>query len=399
MYRNELYKIFTKKSIYVVLFFIILIMVYVISARETMKEDIYLELYETWGGPITEEKVSLADEKLRVEDQEIEEQHSPDALDESVESEVYFPPLLSVKEWAVGNVYFSVAAAGLQSGELQERKETLQGKMNKLSGQSYEYKKVAKELSMLDNLDNPYGFYLIRAWNGMIDLIDPSISVIFLTSLIFIGLTSVFADEHTKRTAELILVTKHGKKRIVTAKIMAGLTYIIVIFTLIHIINVFIQWKTFGGFHGWDAPMQNLLDGIYGGSAYEQSPYAWEVWQFYGITLSIQFLACVALAILVLFISMLVKNAMIAFFVSGAVIGVPIVLKQIGLENGIFQYIHSFSYSKLISAGQLFQEFNVYNIFGYPMLYPHLLLIIFTILTTIFMILIYNRYRQTEISH
>lgn len=54
MFRHECYKIFTRKSIYIVLFLGILTMYYAnrLPIDMTMKEDIYEDLYETWGSTL-----------------------------------------------------------------------------------------------------------------------------------------------------------------------------------------------------------------------------------------------------------------------------------------------------------------------------------------------------------
>ena len=52
-----------------------------------------------------------------------------------------------------------------------------------------------------------------------------------------------------------------------------------------------------------------------------------------------------------------------------------------------------------MKSSQLFEVFKAYNVFGYPMLYPNLLVAVFIVITIILMILIYKSYRNTQISH
>ncbi len=405
MYRHELFKVFTRKNIYIVFFLVVLTMVYIdknyISQTETMEEDEYVELFEErgapvttmkngvyeklfdeWGGPVTEDKISLATEKMQKIDEKL----------------VEGTPSLTPEEKAAHNVHFIVANAGQHEISLQERKESLQSKIDDVDDQSYAYKEAEKELSMLEQLDDTHGFYLIRAWRGMFDLIEPFMSVILLSTLILLGLTPVFAEEHSQRTLGLILATKHGKGKLVTAKIMASLTYIGVVFSSLHLVNFFLHWLSYGGLQGWNAPIQSLPISTSFNTLYELSPFAWDVWQYYAITLSIQFLACVALAFLVLLISMLVKNVMFAFFISGAVIGAPFMFRILSLDQGIFKYINSFSYLEFMKVDNLFQEFIAYNVFGYPVLYPLILLFIFVILTALIVFFTYNRFRQQQVN-
>lgn len=343
-----------------------------------MNEGVYEELHEAWGGPVTDEKIALAREEM--------------GLSDSGEK-----ASASFEDMAAAEVHFMVAIAGMNRDRLNERIENLSGELAHLSSGSYEYRVASKEWSMLQELNEPHGFFLIRAWRGMFDFIEPVSGVIFLSTLILLGLTPVFADEYTKRTADLILATKHGKRRIVSVKIMAAITYIFVLFILLHFVNLVFQWGKFGGFQGWNAPIQSLPGGLSIDLLYEQSPYGWEVWQFFILSFTIQFFACVAFGILVLFLSVVWKNSMIAFFISGALLGIPFMIQQIGLNRGAFQYVSSFNYSELMKAATLFEQFKVYNVLGYPILYPPLILGIFLVLTSVLTYLIYYRFRYQQV--
>src|SRR5690625_681223 len=384
MYKHECYKIFSRQSLYVVFFLVALIMIYANSLPNsmTMKEDIYEDLLETWGGPITEEKVAVAREQMRKSDSE--------------ENTTY-----TAEDRATGLVHNLYVVAAMNTESLNEQKEILQDKKDTLNINSYAYKEATKELSMLKKLGEPYAFYLTGGWRGMFDFIEPGVTVIFLATLILLGVTPVFDNEYANRTSGLVLATKHGKRKIVTVKMMAILTYIFVVLILFHIVNGILQFIKFGGLQGWNAPIQGLSGWLESLSmlSYDQSPYAFEIWQFYILTFSLQFVACVMFAILVVFISIILRNSMYTILVSGAVLGVPFVLSQFATGKGPLSYINSFNYVELIKASRLFEGFKAYNVFGYPVLYPNLLVAIFVILTTILMILIYNRHRHMQISH
>ncbi|MCT8138390.1 hypothetical protein H1D32_11890 [Anaerobacillus sp. CMMVII] len=381
MYKHECYKIFTRKSIYVVFFLVILTMVYadiLLPGDMTMKEEVYLELSETWGGPVTEEKIMLVREQMRVSDGG--------------------GRTLTFEDRAAGEVHYTVAVAGIHAEALHERKEALQGKLATLQEASYEYKEASKELTMLNQLGEPHGFYLIRAWRGMFDFIEPAVGSVFLATLIILGLTPVFADEYSKRTAHLILATKHGKRKIVTTKVMAALTYLFVVFSLLHIVNLLLQVIKFGGIQGGQGPMQNLPGGMLFNQNYGLSPYALEVWQFYAVTLTFQIFAGVALGLLVLLLSILTKNSMMTFFISGAVLAIPMMIKQVGFEQGILKYITYFNYLEIMMVVDLFEQFKAYQVLGYPILYPHMSLAIFSVITIIVVVFIYHRFRHQQVN-
>jgi hypothetical protein len=375
VFKHECYKIFTRKSIYIVFFLVVLTMMYANSKPGdlTMKDEVYEELYQALGGPVTEEKVIYVREKMRASDM-------GEATSQTLEE---------------GNVLFLVALSGMNKDALNERKETLEMELTVLSEKSYEYKVAAKELNMLNELGQPHGFYLIRAWQGMVNFIEPVVGMIFLSTLVILGLTPVFADEYTKRTAGLILATKHGKRKIVTVKMLAAMTYISVIYIALHLVNLFLQLKMYGGLQGWDAPIQGLnkINWYYG-----QSPYTWDIWQFYTITLSVQLFASVAVGILVLCLSVTTKNSMVTLFVSAAVLGIPFMIQQLGLDRGTFAYVANFNYGELMKITNLFDQFKAYNVFGFPMLYPHLLFFFISVITAFLVFFTYHRFRNQQVS-
>ncbi|ADU29483.1 ABC transporter permease [Evansella cellulosilytica] len=374
MYKHECFKIFTKKSIYVVFFFIVLLLLFANSRSLdwVMKDEVYGELYEIFGGPVTEELDSIVREEMVAEDAGERQGGTP-----------------------ASEVNFLVARSALYLGQLEERKDILDEKMATLQASTYEYKVASKELTMLEELKNPHGFYRIQSWNGTLDLIEPFFSVVLIALLVLVGLSPVFSDEHLHKMTGLILATRHGKREVVTAKLLASMTYIGVIFLLLHVINLVSQFIIYGGFKGWYAPIQSLLTFP---ADYAFSPYAWEVWQFYIITLSVQFLGATALGILVLLLSVITKNAMITFFLSGSILGLPFALRQVGLDHGWLETFNLFSYLELLRVERLFDSFKAYNVFGNPVLFPTLIITVYTVLTLILLWILYYRFKNQQVS-
>lgn len=375
MYKHELYKIFTKKSLYITFFLIVLLLVFANSESMldwVMKDEIYDELYQTHGGPVTEELELMVREQMR----------ASDAGEVSVDQ-------------ATGDVQFLVAMSGLNLEQLEERKEFLASKIETLDQKTYQYREATKELEMLKELGNPYGFYLIQAWTGMMDLIEPFFSVVLIAIMILLGLSPVFAEDHAQKTIGLVLATKHGKKNLVTSKILASITYIGVVFISLHFTNFLIQLNGYGGLHGWDAPMQSLVNYP---SDYSMSPFNLNVRQFYFIMLTVQFIAGVAFGVLVLCLSNLTKNYLMTFFVSGSLLGLPFILRQIRLDHGFFKTFNLFSYLEFIRIERLFDQFKTFSFFGQPILYPTYLIGVFGLVTILLLGVLYYRSKHQQVT-
>lgn len=372
MYKHELYKIFTKKSIYIVLFFILLIMMYGyrgVFGEETLKGETFDTLFEEWGGPITDEKVEKARRLMQ----------ASDGGEQFPRADAY--------------VHHLVAASGLNSAHLSERKQELRAEIKRSKNQTYKQKVMQKELHMLEKLNEPFGFYLIRAWQGMFDFLEPFMSVVFLATLVVLGVTPLFSEEYSNRTIHLLLATKNGKRKIITSKMMAMVTYITFVFILLHGVNFMMQVIHFGGISGWNTPMQNLT--TWSLIHFSGAPFKWNILQFYLMTLGIQYIACLCIGILVMFLSILFKNTLITLLASTFMIGGPSFIGQFA-EEGIVSQINAFNYAELLKASVLFEEFKVYNVFGTPILYPILLFILFVIVTVILGVSIYQIHPKTE---
>lgn len=376
MYKHELYKVFTKKSLYLVFFLIVILLVY--ANREpmldwVMKDEVYEDLYQVYGGPVTDELEREVREQMR----------ASDAGEASVDR-------------ATGEVQFFVAISGSYLGQLEERKDLLNNKIDMLDDTTFQYLEATKELEMLESLGNPYGFYRIQSWTGLIDLIEPFFSVVLITIMILLGLSPIFAEDHSQKTIGLILATKHGRKQLVTAKLLASATYIALIFGSLHLANFMIQLNGYGGLHGWDAPMQSLFTFP---ANYAMSPFAWDVWQFYAVVLTVQFLGSLAFGLLILFLSHLTKNVLMTFFISGSILGLPFVLRQIGLDRGFFETFNLFSYLEFIRIERLFDQFRAFNFFGQPVLYSTYLIGVFGLISLLLLSGVYYHSKHQQVKN
>ncbi|MFA9560448.1 hypothetical protein ACERII_24415 [Evansella sp. AB-rgal1] len=382
MYRHECYKIFTRKSIYFAFLLFVLFMLLPGGSNNIIQTEEYQALYEEWRGPLTTEEIELANEKLS----EVEER-----MYQEVEAAGDFEGIFrhSMEDWVASRVYSSVVWIGGYMESFESRKDALLEKTLSSSGTAYEAKVGTKELQMIQKLGLPFGLYNTTAWSSTVDFINV-LGFLILTILIVLGLSPVFADEHSQKTASLIVSTKHGKRRVATAKILASFTYITSLFVVLHIINAVLEWSKFGMLVDGGVSLQNLF-------LFMQSPFALTIWQYYVVALGIQFFASLVIGLLVLLLSIITGNAMLTFFVSGAIIGTPFLLRQLGLEQEFIQYIVQFSYAELMRVKGLFDQFIAFNVFGQPLLYPYLLLSIFLLVAVVNVLLIFRLYKNQQI--
>lgn len=74
-----------------------------------------------------------------------------------------------------------------------------------------------------DSIEKPFVYSYAEGWST---ILDEFLSLIFMLSLgIAICLSNVFSDEHLRKTDQLILCSKYGKKKLFYAKIAAGVSF------------------------------------------------------------------------------------------------------------------------------------------------------------------------------
>lgn len=74
-----------------------------------------------------------------------------------------------------------------------------------------------------NGVEKPFTYGYAKSWNDMLESF--MFANMMLVMAIAICLSSVFADEHLKRTDQLILCSRHGKGRLFFAKMAASITF------------------------------------------------------------------------------------------------------------------------------------------------------------------------------
>ncbi|MBM7541647.1 hypothetical protein [Amphibacillus cookii] len=382
MYKQECYKIFTRKSLYLTFLLFIFFMLLPDGSHSIRQTSTYQSLYDEWRGPLTATEIDMANERLMKLEEQVDRE-----MAEADELEGVFPK--SIEDQAAHSVYVSVIQAGENINWFEARKENLRDKAFHPTETAYQAEVAQMEFELLQQLNEPIGFYQTTTWSSTVDFIN-TLGFIFLTVLIILGLAPVFADEHSQKVASLIVSTKFGKTKVAFAKIFASITYIGVLFVSLHVINVLIEISKFGRFVDGTVPLQNLY-------LFIQSPFSLTIWQYYALALGIQLLASLMIGLLVLFLSIITRHAMLTFFISGTIIGTPVLFRQLGLDQQLIQHMTQFSYAELMRVKGLVDQFIVFRLLGQPILYPYLLIAVFLLIASLNVLLIYWQYRNQQI--
>ena len=109
-------------------------------------------------------------------------------------------------------------------------------------------------LDRISSIHTPYEYSYHAGWRMLLSCLE-----LFVVGIIGICIcvTGTFSGEYQCGADSIILSSRYGKSKLVTAKIMAAFVYSVLVFTLFIITGCGIQLATFGT-DGWNLPIQAL---------------------------------------------------------------------------------------------------------------------------------------------
>ncbi|MBE4909182.1 hypothetical protein IMZ08_14035 [Bacillus luteolus] len=331
----ELYKIFKQKSIWITL--IILLGMSYLILNYPYDPNIEKELYKKWEGPITEEKVKLAESEYEVL-QSKGTQHSVDSGDNYTDT-IFIESQILKKIMMVDTI-----------------KNNVTQRLNELEGENSVKANVEK--NMLEKINLNYFSYFTGPSQIVIFVADGGFMV--LGVMLLLGLSPIYSNEYSSNVDNYIFSSKKGRKSLAWAKMGASLIYTLIVVFVWEMFSLLMNFLQHGN-DGWSTPLQ-LLTAPY----YRDSPYSFTALEYHFVQLGIHLLAAFAFALLIVLISSISKNSLISFFVSLSIFAVPIIIDGVQWLETIL----AFSYTEVLRVQFLFNEFKTVDVFGYPISYP-----------------------------
>ena len=385
----ELYKIVSRK--FNILALSVFILLYFLSTSQLNLGDIqhFRNMHIEWNGPLTEERVAIARLELREletqreedwEEFEAEQQNQSVVIfewDKTLESKhgVRFDLVNRWERFQNRNTLTTGLREEIRTAEAADKKD-------------FNYLKNLMHYNMLSDLTPPLGDYF-RGWGDLIDFAN-TFGFVFLGALILLTLAPVFAEEFTVKMDSFILSSRHGRKKIVTAKIAASILVVFSYAIIFLIMNVTVNSMLFS-LDGSRVALQELFK-------YRLSPFNLNVSQYFFIQQATHIFGAFAFSFLVLLLSVFSRSSLIPFFTGGAIYGAPFFLTSIlNIEHELIQLIRDFSYGQLIMVEELFSNFHVINVFGTPILYMHVMYLIFLVLSSVTIFLIYYSFAKRQV--
>lgn len=259
-------------------------------------------------------------------------------------------------------------------GDKEYKKSELKKDLDKLKQEgktdTFTYKNMEYIYNLIDKKEAQTYHYKME-WNYGADFqrMAP-----FLSILVIVGIATIFSSDYQNNTASLVLSSKFGKNKLITSKILSSLIFSTIIFAFVNC--VFLSYIALDKFKGWNQALNSL-------KYLEATPYNITVIQYYIRGLMFSFIGIILFTLLVMLISLLVKNNILSMLISLGIYSAPVFISSFMPTKQLAIIFRQLNLEELISVEALFRNTDTYNIFGTPVLYANLLVTISVILIPI----------------
>lgn len=238
---------------------------------------------------------------------------------------------------------------------------------------TYLYSDILKHLNMLKVVNEP-GYYNDIGWGKLYIFLLGTPGTIFTLIVLLIAISPIFSNEQRNGMERIILATKNGHYKIVSAKIIASLVFTIAWVTCFYILSFLVYIIPYKNLSAWNMPLNSI-------NGYVYTPYNLNVLQGLGVSYLMTILLGCTLAVLFCLISALQKTSLSSIALAVIIILAPMFIT----DSGLISKFLSLSPSVAISGNMLLREYSSFNIMGKPIIYPIVAsitsIIIFTIST------------------
>lgn len=243
----------------------------------------------------------------------------------------------------------------------------LQSKLAELENQgkqnTFAYKKLSGSLNVLSALGEPK-FANILLWENLfVNWGEHMMQFLLFIPLTFI-IAPAFAVEKETGMDHLILSSRSGRRKIVTAKLLSILTASAVVVVLYVTATFIFNFLPHASLHGWDAAIQSI-------PTYARSMFGFKAWQLAAIGAAWLIFTGTVYSLIVGFVSSRVRNQRGAVGASLAILFINVGLAAMG--DAVTQRIQpliDFGLANVTLIKEVFGEFKVLDVFGMSVSYP-----------------------------
>lgn len=344
----------------------------------------YEELATNWEGPFDSEKAAEAEMIY----QEVSARYGTDArmISRSVKDQ---PEIIL----AVNYHAYAERVEEYWNGTPPESAEEpygialLQEKLAELESQgkqdTFEHRELSAALQRLEELGEPE-FANALLWENLFNNWGEHMMQFLLFVPLTFVIAPVFAVERSSGMDNLILSSRNGRRKIVTAKLLSVLAASTVVVMLYLAATFLFGFLPHGSFHGWDAAIQSI-------PTYARSMFPWKVWQLAAVGAAWLIFTGAVYSLMICFISSCMKSQMGTAGVSLAILFVNVGLAAMG--DTVTQRLGAlvdFGLANVTLIKEIFGGYKGFNAFGMYVSYPIMVVFVLGILAALAVLGIYR---------
>ena len=285
--------------------------------------------------------------------------------------------------WGVGSGFLSDEFTEEKLYELREKNKKEIWEYYELSSKEQEYWEE-KEIG----LEIPFTYQYATAYEYLLGMHGAYMICLIFTFFIAISMVSVFAEEHNRKTDQLLLCTKWGRGRLYMAKIAAGSIVIFVtnlLFILVALAGNFFSYGT----EGFTATIQMIMLNGYS--------YPMTVGKALWISIGLLLLASVLTAVFAMVLAEVLKNAIGAMAI---IIGGSFASRLIFLPPtwGVVSQLWNYLPLNLLKIDQGFSDLRLVSVFGVQLTTWQFAPILYVLVIVVLILLGSRVYKMYQVS-
>lgn len=263
----------------------------------------------------------------------------------------------------------------------------LQGKIAELEGQgkkdSFACRELSASLERLEELGEPE-FANVLLWENLFNNWGEHMMQFLLFVPLTFVIAPVFAVERSSGTDNLILSSRNGRRKIVTAKLLSVLVSSTVVAALYLAATFLFGFLPHGSFRGWDADIQSI-------PTYARSMFPWRAWQLAAVGAAWLIFTGAVYSLMICFISSHMKSQMGTAGVSLAILFVNVGLAAMGdtVTQRLGAFV-DFGLANVTLMKEVFGGYKAFNVFGMYVCYPIIAVFVLGILAALAILGIYR---------
>lgn len=271
----------------------------------------------------------------------------------------------------------------------------LKSKLTELESQgkqdTFAYRELSDALQCLIELGEP-AFANILLWENLFNNWGEHMMQFFLFVPLAFIIAPVFAAERSSGMDNLILSSRHGRKKIVTAKLLSVLvasTVVVILYLAATFLFGFLPHKSL---HGWNAAIQSI-------PTYARSMFQFKAWQLALAGAAWLIFTGAVYSLIISFISSRMKSQMGTAGISLALLFINVGLAAMG--DTVLQRIQPFVDFGLANVTLIKEVFGVhkrFDVFGVSISYPVMAVFVLTSIAALAIFGIYQGQRSRTVA-